>query len=266
MEEWIVQHPALFRTGLFGFLFLIFSVWEIVKPDHKLYLSRKERWISNISLVVLNNILVRYILPISVLLFSDLVWQNNWGLLPALSLPISITIFLSIVSLDFIIYLQHVLFHSIPVLWKLHRMHHADLELDVTSGIRFHPLEILISMGIKFAAIFLLGVPPIGVLIFEIILNGMAMFNHSNIYIPVKIERALRTIFVTPSMHRIHHSIKREEYNSNFGFNLSIWDHLMLTFKEKYQNKLVLGLPYFRDTKYSKLNWMLAIPFIEETE
>jgi sterol desaturase/sphingolipid hydroxylase (fatty acid hydroxylase superfamily) len=143
-------------------------------------------------------------------------------------------------------------------------MHHADLELDVTSGTRFHPIEILISMGIKFAAILLFGVSPVSVLLFEVILNGMAMFNHSNIYIPVKIDALLKVVLVTPSMHRIHHSIQVNEYNSNYGFNLSIWDRLLGTFKNQFKNKLILGLPVFRDLKYSKLGYMMAIPFIEE--
>jgi sterol desaturase/sphingolipid hydroxylase (fatty acid hydroxylase superfamily) len=266
MELWALNQSLSIRIGIFLFLLIIFIIWEIVKPDHTLSVTRKERWISNLAVVFLNNIILRVIFPYSAILFSDMVIENKWGLLQIYEVRGFISIILGILILDFIIYLQHVVFHSIPLLWKLHRMHHADLELDVTSGTRFHPLEIIISMGIKFSAILLFGINPITVVIFEIILNGMAMFNHSNIYINPTVNKYLKYLFVTPSMHRIHHSIKISEYNTNYGFNLSLWDRLMGTYNENFKNKLILGLPNFRNHKYTKLHYMLIIPFIEETE
>ncbi len=266
MELLLLNQSNYIRIGIFLLLLILLIIWEIIKPDHKLSVSRKERWISNLMVVFLNNIILRIIFPYSAILFSDIVIENKWGLLQIYNINGYISIILGILVLDFIIYLQHVVFHSIPLLWKLHRMHHADLELDVTSGTRFHPIEIIISMGIKFGAILLFGINPITVLLFEIILNGMAMFNHSNIYINPIVNKYLKYLFVTPSMHRIHHSIKISEHNTNYGFNLSLWDRLMGTYNESFKNKLILGLPNFRDLKYSKLHFMLIIPFIEETE
>ena len=264
MENWLINESNTVRLLIFLSLFIGFSTWEFLKPDHTSEIPRSKRWLSNISLVIINTILIRLLFPMSAILFSDYVVEMKWGILQIYSISKLPSIILGVVILDFIIYLQHVMFHAIPGLWKLHRMHHADLELDVTSGTRFHPIEILISMGIKFAAILLFGVPPVSVLLFEVILNGMAMFNHSNIYIPEKVDALLKLILVTPSMHRIHHSIQANEYNSNYGFNLSLWDRLLGTFRNHFKNKLILGLPVFRDLKYSKLGYMMVIPFIEE--
>lgn len=264
MENWLINESSTVRLLIFLSLFIGFSIWEFLKPDHTSEIPRSKRWLSNISLVIINTLLIRLLFPMSAILFSDYVVEMKWGVLQIYSISKLPSIILGVVILDFIIYLQHVMFHAIPGLWKLHRMHHADLELDVTSGTRFHPIEILISMGIKFAAILLFGVSPVSVLLFEVILNGMAMFNHSNIFIPEKVDALLKVIIVTPSMHRIHHSIQMNEYNSNYGFNLSIWDRLLGTFKNHFKNKLILGLPVFRDLKYSKLGYMMAIPFIEE--
>lgn len=264
MENWLINESSTVRLGIFLSLFGGFSLWEFFKPDHVSEIPRSKRWLSNISLVVVNTVLIRLLFPMSAILFADYVVEMKWGILQILSVPHLYSILLGVVFLDFVIYLQHVMFHAIPGLWKLHRMHHADLELDVTSGTRFHPIEIIISMGIKFTAILLFGITPVSVLLFEVILNGMAMFNHSNIYISKKIDDVLKYLFVTPSMHRIHHSIQPSEYNTNYGFNLSIWDRLLGTFKNHFKNKLILGLPVFRDLKYSRLEYMMAIPFIEE--
>ena len=264
MEDWMLNQGSSLRLGIFFALFLSLAIWEIWKPDHKPSVERKNRWVSNIALVIFNTILIRILFPVTALVFAELVTDNQWGILNILNLSYGMKIILGIILLDFIIYIQHILFHSLPLLWKFHRMHHADLELDVTSGTRFHPIEMIISMGIKFLAIFLLGISPVVVLLFEIILNGMAMFNHSNIYIPKNMELFIRLLFVTPSMHRIHHSIRIDEYNTNYGFNLSIWDRIFGTYKNLSQKNLTLGLPIYRDLKYSRLEWMMAIPFVEE--
>ncbi len=264
MVLWIINQSNVIRISIFLFLLIIFIIWEIIKPDHILKVSRKDRWLSNFIIVFLNNLTLKLIFPYSAIIFSDFVIENKWGLFQIFNINGYISIFLGILILDFIIYLQHIVFHSVPLLWKLHRMHHADLELDVTSGTRFHPIEIIISMGIKFGAIYFFGINPITVILFEIILNGMAMFNHSNIYINPIINKYLKYVFVTPAMHRIHHSINATEYRTNYGFNLSVWDRLMGTYKDNFKNNLIIGLPNFRNLKYSKIHYMLMIPFIEE--
>ena len=192
--------------------------------------------------------------------------KNNWGLLNYFNISYPIAILISVVVLDLAIYLQHVMFHYVPLLWRLHRMHHTDLDFDVTTGTRFHPIEILLSMIIKLAVIVLLGAPALAVLIFEILLNATAMFNHGNIFIPSKIDRILRLLVVTPDMHRIHHSIRMEETNSNFGFNLPWWDRLLGTYTvnpKDEQTTMIIGLDLFRDKKYLNLHWLIFQPFLK---
>ncbi|MBK8394527.1 MAG: sterol desaturase family protein [Leptospiraceae bacterium] len=259
----ILQYTIEIRLFFFIGLFVLFAAWEILLPDHISSYSRKSRWTWNLILVVLNNFFIRILLPVSALGMAEYVTRNRIGFLNKLDFPEWLLVIVGVIFLDFVIYIQHILFHSLPLLWKLHQMHHADLELDVTSGTRFHPIEILISMLIKFSAIILSGVNPFTVLLFEIILNGMAMFNHSNIYIPKSIDNILRYILITPSLHRIHHSILSKEYNSNYGFNLSIWDRLMGTLKVRHEGNLIIGLPFFRDKKFLRLDWMLKIPVLK---
>lgn len=261
MQEWISQNSTTFRISIFLGLFVFLALWEILYPNHKPALEKKYRWASNILLVLLNNAAVRILFPVTAIAFAEYAVQNRWGFLSAVNLPAPASFVLGILFLDFVIYLQHAVFHSLPLLWRLHRMHHADLELDVTSGTRFHPIEIIISMFIKIAAIAVSGVSPFTVLIFEVILNGMAMFNHSNIYIPEKLDRILRFLFVTPAMHRIHHSVIPSEYNMNYGFNLSVWDRIFGTMKNSAQGTLVLGLNIFREKKDSRLDQLLIQPF-----
>jgi sterol desaturase/sphingolipid hydroxylase (fatty acid hydroxylase superfamily) len=194
--------------------------------------------------------------------------QNQWGILHVLDIPQGLAILLAVIALDFIIYLQHILFHAVPVLWRLHMMHHADLDFDVTTGARFHPIEILLSMCIKISVVVLLGVPPMAVLIFEVLLNGTAMFNHSNVRIPERIDRLLRYLVVTPDMHRVHHSWTRHETNSNFGFNLPVWDRLMGTYRdapEAGHTEMTIGLVQFREPARLTLPYLLVLPFVGRT-
>lgn len=263
MFSWMLENATTVRLAVFFSLLFTFAIWEFLAPDHKLFVERKQRWIWNFLLILLNNGIVKILFPISLLYFAELTQQKSWGILNLLSFSLGFRVIIEIVILDFIIYIQHVLFHSVPILWKLHRMHHADLELDVTSGIRFHPIEIIISMLIKFASVYSLGVQPISVLLFEIILNGMAMFNHSNIYLPEKFENFLKWFFVTPSMHRIHHSTIPAEHHTNYGFNLSIWDRIFGTYTNKVTHPLTFGLDSFRELKFSRLDFMLLIPFLK---
>ncbi|MCB1177702.1 MAG: sterol desaturase family protein [Leptospiraceae bacterium] len=264
METWILENSNYIRLSIFLGIFFIFGILELIIPDHKPFVSRKERWVSNIILVGLNNLILKIVLPFTSLMVADYVSKNQIGLFNLISIPYILKVVFAIILLDLIIYFQHVVFHKVPIFWKLHRMHHADLELDVTSGTRFHPIEIILSMLIKFASIYILGPSPLAVLLFEIILNGMAMFNHSNIKIYEPLEKFLGYLVITPSIHRIHHSIHHDELNTNFGFNLSIWDRLFNTLKLTYRDKLILGLKNFREIKYSYLWNLVLMPFIED--
>lgn len=194
--------------------------------------------------------------------------EHGWGVLHHLSLPYPAAVLAGILVLDFIIYLQHVMFHTLPLCWRFHMMHHADLDYDLTTGMRFHTIEIIISLLIKLAAIYVLGPPALAVIIFEILLNSTAMFNHGNIYLPEKIDRVLRLIIVTPDMHRVHHSVVIRETNSNFGFNIPWWDRLFGTYRKQPvagHKDMVIGLAQFRNPKKLTLPWMLALPFIGST-
>jgi len=191
--------------------------------------------------------------------------KSGWGLLNNFVLPYWLEVAVGVIVLDLIIYLQHVMFHTVPVLWRLHMMHHADLDFDVTTGLRFHPIEMILSMGIKLSAVVLMGSPAVAVLIFEVLLNATSMFNHGNIRLPSSVDRVLRFFVVTPDMHRVHHSVVIRETNSNFGFNLPWWDRLLGTYRDQPASGhegMTIGLSQFRDAKRLTLPWMLALPFI----
>ena len=265
MSEFVLSHESAIRLGFFLGILLIVALIEILAPRRPLTTSKKSRWFGNIGVVVIGNLLVRILFPITALQLAFWAKQNGWGMFNAMSLPYWMVIVFSIILLDFIIYLQHVMFHAVPTLWRLHMMHHADLDYDLTTGIRFHPLEILISMVIKFGAIVLLGAPALAVVFFEVILNGMAMFNHGNFYIPLGLDRILRGIVVTPDMHRVHHSVFPSETNSNYGFNLSWWDRIMGTYRPQPRlghDGMTIGLNQFRDPSKLSLLGMLILPFV----
>jgi sterol desaturase/sphingolipid hydroxylase (fatty acid hydroxylase superfamily) len=222
------------------------------------------RWPSNLAVVALDTVLVRLLYPIGAVALAMLAEAKGIGLLNAYAVPAWIAIPLAVIVLDFAIYLQHVLFHAVPVLWRLHRMHHADLEFDVTTGARFHPIEILMSMALKLAIVAALGAPAAAVLIFEVLLNATAMFNHSNVRIPAALDSALRWLLVTPDMHRIHHSVVVGETNSNFGFNLTWWDRMLGTYREQPaagHEAMTIGIEQFRDPAEQRLDRMLTQPF-----
>jgi sterol desaturase/sphingolipid hydroxylase (fatty acid hydroxylase superfamily) len=216
-------------------------------------------------MTVLNTVIVRILFPTAAVGFATFADTNNWGLLHLLQLPELAAIGLAILALDLTIYLQHVLFHAAPSLWRLHRMHHADLDFDVTTGLRFHPVEIVLSMGIKFVIIAALGAPAVAVLVFEVLLNGTSMFNHANLKLPTAADRLLRRLIVTPDMHRVHHSITASETNSNFGFNLSWWDHIFGTYRAqpaRGHEAMIIGIDQFRSARDQRLDRMLVQPFI----
>jgi len=266
MNEWIMQHEVAIRLSCFFGILGLMAVWEIIGPCRALTASKTVRWINNLGLVFLNSFLLRLLFPIAAISLAIVAEQQQWGILNQFNLPQWLAIILAIVLLDGVIYLQHVLFHALPLLWRLHRMHHADVDIDVTTGLRFHPIEMILSMLIKFATIMLLGPPAVAVILFEVILNGMAMFNHSNIALPKKLDGWLRWLIITPDLHRVHHSVIVEEINSNFGFNLSIWDRLFGTYQAQPKlghQGMQIGLDYFRESKFLTLHWLLALPFLK---
>ena len=260
----LAVEPALRLGAFFGILALM-AGWETLAPRRALKLARRMRWPANLGMVVLNSVLIRLLFPAAAVGMALFAQANGWGIFNHFALPGWAALAAGVVLLDLAIYLQHVLFHAVPALWRLHRMHHADLDIDVTTGARFHPVEIVLSMLIKFAAIVALGVPPEGVLLFEVLLNGTSMFNHANVRMPVRLDRAIRAFVVTPDMHRVHHSIERDETNSNFGFNLSLWDRLFGTYRAQPRaghEAMRIGIPEFRDpSDCAGLPGMLALPF-----
>ena len=228
-NDWMFDHEVAIRLAFFCAVFVLIAVWETRSPRRELIVSKGQRWLNNMSLVFLNTLLLRLLFPAAAVGVAAAASSNGWGLLNIYPLPITVTIFIAVVAMDFVIYLQHVMVHAVPALWRLHRVHHADLDYDVTTGARFHPLEIILSMLIKFATILVLGPPVIAVIVFEVLLNATAMFNHGNIRLLPRIDKALRWFLVTPDMHRVHHSVGDDEANSNFGFSLPWWDRLFGT-------------------------------------
>ena len=265
IDIWTQTEIFLRLTSFFGVL-LLMAVWEVIAPLRQLTISKPKRWFSNLLILVLNGAIIRVLFPTAAVGMALYAQQQHWGLLNLVSLPPLFSILISVVLLDLVIYGQHVMFHAVPVLWRLHRMHHVDLDFDVTTGVRFHPIEIVLSLLIKFVAIIFLGAPAVAVLIFQIALNGITMFNHGNVRMPAFLDKIIRFIIVTPYMHRVHHSEIPNETNSNFGFNLSIWDRLFGTYRQQpklgYQ-KMTVGIKEIHEPKYCAGLWgMLKLPFI----
>jgi sterol desaturase/sphingolipid hydroxylase (fatty acid hydroxylase superfamily) len=253
----------VFFLGILGLV----AVWEARAPCRRRRLARWLRWPSNLGIVALNTALVRLSFPISAVALAFASEHQGWGLLNNVELPGWAVIALAVLALDLTIYLQHVLFHAVPALWRLHRMHHADLDVDVTTGARFHPFEILASMVVKLAVVAALGAPLEAVLAFEILLNATSMFNHANIRMPAACDRVLRWIVVTPDMHRVHHSIVPQETNSNFGFNVPWWDRLFGTYRPQPaagHATMTVGIAQFRAPREQWLDRMLTQPFRED--
>lgn len=269
IENFLVEREAIFRLGVFATVFIVMLVWELMAPRRVLTVSKLQRWTSNLALLLLNSIVLRLLFPAAAVGLAYSVGEMNWGLFNLLSLPVWLEVIAAVLLLDLAIYLQHLLMHRVPLLWRLHRVHHADLDIDLTTGSRFHTIEIVFSMLVKWLVILLLGPALLAVLVFEILLNGMAMFNHANVRLPRGIDRALRYLLVTPDMHRVHHSILRRETNSNYGFNLSLWDRFFRTYidqPERGHDAMTIGIPEFRDVRQvDRLPGMLALPFVEKS-
>ena len=262
----LLEHEPIVRFAIFLAVFLTMAAWEIGAPRRPLAASRGRRWIANLGILIVNTVLVRALFPAAAVGIAIYAEERGAGLLHAIDLAAGLKIVLALLALDLAIYLQHVVFHAVPLLWRLHRAHHADLEIDVTTGTRFHPVEMLLSMGIKAAAILVIGAPVLAVLIFEIALNATSMFNHSNVRLPRRLDTVLRWFLVTPDMHRVHHSIRREETNRNFGFNLPWWDRLFGTYQRQPRDghqRMTIGIPEFRDAaSCTTFSGILALPFI----
>lgn len=261
----ILGYEGVIRLGFFASVLLLMALWELLAPRRQLAVSKPLRWFSNLGLVALDTLAARFLVPLGAIGVALLAEERGWGLFHNVGLPGWLAVILSVVALDFIIYLQHVMFHAVPVLWRLHMVHHSDLDFDVTTGVRFHTIEILLSTGIKTAAVVLLGAPALGMLIFEVLLNATSMFNHGNVRLPAWLDRVLRLLVVTPEMHRVHHSVLPRETNSNFGFNLPWWDFLFGTYlaqPAEGHEGMTIGLEQFRDERVEWLHWMLALPFI----
>jgi len=260
----MLENEAAIRLGFFLGSLTVLALLERMAPRRVLSTSRPARWLANLGIVTLDTLIVRFLFPVLPAGFALLCRQEGWGLLNYFHVPYGVAVFAGVVLFDFFIYVQHVLFHHAPTLWRLHMIHHADLDFDLTTGIRFHPLEIILSMGIKLGLVYLFGPPALAVILFEIILNSTAMFSHSNLRLPLALDRIVRLLLVTPDMHRVHHSVIIGERNSNFGFNLSAWDRLLGTYRpqpEKGHEGMTIGLANFRDPARLGLPQLLAMPF-----
>lgn len=268
MDTFLLSHEVPVRLGFFFGIFATMAMWEILAPRRALQQKKPLRWTNNLGLTVLNSILVRAIFPVAAVGVAGFAAERGMGVLNLFQVPNPWAIVLSLLALDVAIYLQHLMFHAVPLLWRLHRVHHADLDFDVTTGARFHPVEIVLSMLFKFALILVLGPPAVAVLAFEILLNGASMFNHGNVRLPVGVDRALRWWVVTPDMHRVHHSVDPRETNSNFGFNVPWWDRLFGTYRAQPQaghHAMTIGIEQFRTPRELWLNRMLLQPFRADT-
>jgi sterol desaturase/sphingolipid hydroxylase (fatty acid hydroxylase superfamily) len=258
-------HEIPVRLGFFFGVLLLVALWEFLAPRRARTLSRVVRWSNNLGLVFLNSLVLRLLFPAAAVGVAAFAAERGWGVFNYVEAPFAVAVAASVVALDLVVYLQHVMVHAVPALWRLHRVHHADLDFDVTTGARFHPLEIILSMLIKFAAIAVLGPPLVAVVVFEVLLNATAMFNHGNVRLPPALDRALRWVVVTPDMHRVHHSVAHDEANSNFGFNLPWWDRLLGTYRDQPRAGhagMTIGIDGYRTpTEVAWLPGMLWLPF-----
>lgn len=262
MEWWQISESTL-RLSVFGGVFLACALAEWRWPRRQVGPARPLRWSANIAVSVVGSLLVRLAVPLLAVQAAVLADAEGWGLLNLVSLPLGAAVLLSALLLDLLIYWQHRLFHAVPLLWRLHRMHHSDTHIDVSTGIRFHPVEIALSMLLKVAAVLLLGAPALGVLLFEVLLNASALFNHSNLRLPSALDSGLRRWVVTPDMHRVHHSWHRAETDSNFGFCLPWWDYLFGSYRAQPADghlAMTIGLQDFRADREQRLDQLLMQP------
>ncbi len=263
MEQALSSGEPFVRFSAFLGVLVAMALWELAAPRRPQAISRLRRWPGNLGLSVINTVALRILFPAAAVGAAIFAEAHGSGLFQGINAPDAVAIFVSVILLDLVIYLQHRLFHAVPLLWRLHRVHHADVEFDVTTGVRFHPLEIVLSMLIKIGAVTALGAPAVAVLVFEVLLNATTMFNHANIKLPHPLDRIVRLVVVTPDMHRVHHSVRREETNSNFGFNLPWWDWVFRTYRAQPadgHDGMIIGVEKFRDPADLHLARMLTSP------
>jgi sterol desaturase/sphingolipid hydroxylase (fatty acid hydroxylase superfamily) len=261
--NWIAEHEPGIRLGVFLGVFVVMALWEVIAARRELTTGKPSRWFANFSLTILNTLEIRMVFPIGAVGLALVAADRGWGLFNNLDLPVATEVIGSVLVLDLIIYLQHVMFHAVPALWRLHMVHHADVDFDVTTGFRFHPIEIVLSMVIKAAAVAVVGPSVVAVVLFEVVLSATSLFNHGNIRVPGALDRVLRWIVVTPDMHRVHHSVTPSETNSNFGFNLPWWDRLLGTYVDQPalgHDRMTIGLEQFQDRPRQTLPWLLVLP------
>src|SRR4051794_21634970 len=261
------SRELIIRIGAALSIFAALALWEVLAPRRGMLIGRGRRWPSNLGILVLDAVLVRLLIPVAAVGVAVIAAQRGWGLLNITPWPAWLEALFGFCVLDLAIYGQHVAFHKVPVLWRLHRMHHADLDIDVSTGLRFHPIEIVLSMLIKIAIVLLIGVPAVAVIAFEVVLNATSMFNHSNAAMPLWLDQIVRLLVVTPDMHRVHHSVLRHETDSNFGFNFPWWDRVFGTYRQQPEaghDRMTIGLPIFRDPQELRLDRLITQPFRDD--
>lgn len=265
MSDWFLTNESTIRLGSFLTVFIIMAVWEFLLPSRTLLINKLIRWLNHGALILISNITIKGLSPFVLTGLALYASEHQIGLLSQVNIPLWLSVVLSLLLMDGLIYWQHRLMHVVPLLWRLHRLHHSDLDYDVTTAIRFHPIEMLLSFFIKAGAVLVLGVPVIAVILFEVLLSALALFNHANINLPKTIEKIMRVLVVTPDVHRIHHSVIREETNSNYGFNLIIWDKMFgsyITEAKHGDQKIILGLDEFKNKQQAtRLYHLLIQPF-----
>lgn len=263
-DEFVSSNESTIRATVFVVLFCIFALSEWLRPRRPLTAKKTTRWFTNWTIVVLDSVFVRLLFPLVAVGTALWASKNGYGILNLLNVPFLPAAIISFFILDFAIWFSHLASHKIPIIWRVHRMHHSDVDIDVSTALRFHPIEIAISMLFKMAVVALLGAPAISVILFEIVLNGGAMFNHSNTRLPLWLDRYIRWFFVTPDMHRVHHSTETNETDSNYGFNFSFWDRMFGTYIDQPKlghDDMVIGLEEWQSEKPTRLDWSLMVPF-----
>jgi len=268
MTEQMLEMEPFIRFGVLLAVLVIMASWEVLAPRRALTVGKAWRWLNNGGIIIAGNLLIRLVFPAGLVGLGLFVEAQGWGLLQVMEWPAWAALLVAVVVLDFTVWAQHVLFHAVPALWRLHRMHHADLDFDLTTGLRFHPIELLLSFGIKATVVVAIGAPALAVLVFEAILSSLALFNHSNARLPLAFDRVLRWFIVTPDFHRVHHSWHPRETNSNFGFNLSLWDRLLGTYRAQPRDGhegMTIGLTQFREPSWERFDRMLVQPLLSDT-
>ena len=268
MSDWILANEPVLRLASFSAVLALMALWELVAQRRELDHSRPKRWFANLGILVIDSLAVRLLFPAAAVGLALFAESEGWGLFNRIEMPHLVAVVLSVVLLDLAIYLQHVMFHAVPALWRVHMVHHSDQDFDVTTGIRFHPIEIVLSIAIKFAVVSALGPPPVAVFVFAVVLNATSMFNHGNVRLPAAVDRRLRWVLVTPDMHRVHHSVEIDESNSNFGFNLPWWDRLFGTYRAQPRaghERMRLGVEQLQRPDARGLLGLLALPFAGAT-